>query len=54
MSAPGGRGSALILVVAKVSKSFETKEFLDIKFVNDLTSHSKSLSFWLDSLCSGI
>ena len=52
MSAPGGRGSALILADAKVRNKSETKEFLDIKFVNNLTSRSKSLSSWLDSLCS--
>lgn len=34
MSAPGGRGSALILADAKVINNIETKEFHGIKYVN--------------------
>ena len=44
MSAPGGRGSALILADAKVSKKSENKEFCGIKFVNNLNNHQYTYS----------
>ena len=43
-SAPGGRGSAFILVVAKVRKKTETKEFYGIKFVNSLNNYQYTYS----------